>query len=148
MWARRREGVMVMAKVPTREPRRKKESDPGTGETAAPEIDHVNEVRLVGRLAVEPVRRELPSGDVLMSFRLVVTRSSTHPARQKRGPTIDTLDCAAWRRDVQRSLGRLRPGDLVQVEGSLRRRFWRAGAAAVSRSEVEVERISRVAAAS
>ena len=34
--------------------------------------EHVNEVRLVGRLAVEPSRRELPSGDVLVSFRLVV----------------------------------------------------------------------------
>ncbi len=105
-------------------------------------------MHLVGRLVVEPARRELPSGDVLVSFRLVVTRP---PARKRRAtgrsPTVDTLDCSAWRRDVQRSLARLHPGDVVEVHGSLRRRFWRAGPSAASRSEVEVLRVRRVAAA-
>jgi single-strand DNA-binding protein len=109
----------------------------------------VNDVHLVGRLAAEPVRRALPSGDVLVSFRLVVTRT---PAPRRRGgartPTVDTLDCAAWRADVQRALARLSAGDVVEAHGSLRRRFWRAGAAAVSRSEVEVVRLKRVATAS
>jgi single-strand DNA-binding protein len=107
---------------------------------------HVNEVRLVGRLAAEPGRRELPSGDVLVSFRLVVTRSPSGRRRTGRAPTVDTLDCAAWRRDVQRVVARLAPGDVVEVVGSLRRRFWRAGAGAASRSEVEVARVRRLAA--
>ena len=109
--------------------------------------EHVNEVRLVGRLAVEPSRRELPSGDVLVSFRLVVARSPDRRRRTERAPTVDTLDCAAWRRDVQRVVSRLVPGDVVEVEGSLRRRFWRVGAGAASRSEVEVTRVRRVASA-
>lgn len=110
--------------------------------------EHVNEVRLVGRLAVEPARRELPSGDVLVSFRLVVTRSPTsRPRTAGRAPTVDALECAAWRRDVQRSVDRLVPGDVVEVEGSLRRRFWRAGAGAASRSEVEVRKVRRLASA-
>lgn len=117
-----------------------------TDETAG-DLGHVNEVRLVGRLAVEPARRELPSGDVLMSFRLVVARPVPARRRRAREPTVDTLDCAAFRRDVQRSLGRLHAGDVVEVQGSLRRRFWRAGTAAASRSEVEVVRVRRVAAA-
>jgi single-strand DNA-binding protein len=48
---------------------------------------------------------------------------------------------------VQRVVSRLVPGDVVEVEGSLRRRFWRVGAGAASRSEVEVTRVRRVAPA-
>lgn len=106
---------------------------------------HVNEVHLVGRLAAEPVRRELPSGDQLVSFRLVVERPPG--ARSGRGssrsPTVDTLDCAAWRKDVQRVLGRAGAGDVLEVHGVLRRRFWRTGGGAASRSEVEVVRVRR-----
>jgi single-strand DNA-binding protein len=111
--------------------------------------DSVNDVHLVGRLAAEPARRELPSGDVLVSFRVVVARP---PAARRRGgrrsPAVDSLDCAAWRADVQRALARLSTGDIIEVTGSLRRRFWRAGAGVASRSEVEVVRLKRVAAGS
>jgi single-strand DNA-binding protein len=103
-------------------------------------VAHENEVRLVGRLAAEPVRRDLPSGDVLVQFRVVVERGAGPTAR---GPRIDTLDCAAWRKDVQRSIGGCRPGDVVEVVGALRRRFWRAERGAASRSEVEVSRVRR-----
>jgi single-strand DNA-binding protein len=34
-------------------------------------------------------------------------------------------------------------GDVVQVEGVLRRRFWRAGAAVASRIDVEVTSLRR-----
>lgn len=103
---------------------------------------HANEVRLVGRLAVEPAHRELPSGDVLVTFRLVVARGR---AARPSAPTVDTIDCAAWRKDVQRSLGRVAPGDVLEVDGALRRRFWRTGGGAASRSEVEVARVRRLA---
>ena len=111
---------------------------------------HANEVRLVGRLAVEPVHRELPSGDPLVSFRLVVERdaAAVRAARaggSSRSPTVDTLECSAWRRDVQRALARTGPGDVLEVQGALRRRFWRTGAGAASRSEVEVVRVRRLA---
>jgi single-strand DNA-binding protein len=106
---------------------------------------HVNDVHLVGRLAVAPVRRELPSGDPLVSFRLVVERPpGPRSGAASRSPTVDTLDCAAWRRDVQRSLSRAVAGELIEVHGSLRRRFWRTGGGAASRSEVEVVRVRRL----
>lgn len=114
---------------------------------------HVNEVLLVGRLAADPVLRELPSGDLLVSFRLVVDRP---PAARRapragsspsRAPTVDTLECAAWRKDVQRSLARAAPGEVLEVHGALRRRFWRTGTGAASRSEVEATRVRRVSAA-
>ena len=110
-------------------------------------VGHHNEVRLVGRLAAVPVRRELPSGDVLVQFRLVVDRAAP-PGRGRpagrRTPRVDTLECAAWRKDVQRSLGGCLPGDIVEVLGALRRRFWRSPGGAASRSEVETVRLRRL----
>jgi single-strand DNA-binding protein len=111
----------------------------------------VNEVHLVGRLAAPPESRELPSGDVLLSFRLVVGRGPRGARRSAsaRTPTVDTLDCAVWRADLQRRAARLGEGDVLEVHGSLRRRFWRSGAGTpASRSEVEVLRLRRVASAS
>jgi single-strand DNA-binding protein len=110
----------------------------------------VNEVHLVGRLAAPPESRELPSGDVLLSFRLVVGRGPRGARRgaSARTPTVDTLDCAVWRADLQRRAARLDEGDVLEVHGSLRRRFWRSGAGTpASRSEVEVLRLRRVASA-
>jgi single-strand DNA-binding protein len=110
----------------------------------------VNEVHLVGRLAAPPESRELPSGDVLVSFRLVVGRGPRGARRgaSARTPTVDTLDCAVWRADLQRRAARLDEGDVLEVHGSLRRRFWRSGAGTpASRSEVEVLRLRRVASA-
>ena len=130
-------------------PTRRRESPPRG--TSAP---HANEVHLVGRLAVEPVHRELPSGDLLVSFRLVVDRAATGRGTTRRVasngsgslrvPTVDTLECAAWRKDVQRSLSRAVAGDVLEVHGALRRRFWRTGGGAASRSEVEVTTVRRV----
>ena len=114
-----------------------------TASTDAPP-GHVNEVHLVGRLAGEPRRRELPSGDVLVSFRVVGSRGPARKGSRAGAPTVDTLDCAAWRADVQRSVERAGDGDLVELHGSLRRRFWRVGAGAASRSEVEVVRMKRL----
>ncbi|MGH3987680.1 MAG: single-stranded DNA-binding protein [Actinomycetes bacterium] len=121
-----------------------------TPRRAGPAPAHLNEVHLVGRLAATPVHRELPSGDLLVQFRLVVDRAPLgrpRPGQAGRGPTIDTLDCAAWRKDVQRTMAGARPGDLIDVSGSLRRRFWRAATGPASRTEVEVVKARRLARA-
>lgn len=105
---------------------------------------HLNEVRLVGRLAAARATKELPSGDVLVTFRLVVDRD---PARRRaapaQAPTVDTLDCVTWKPDVARRIEAIPPGETVAVEGALRRRFWRTPAGPSSRSEVEVVRARR-----
>jgi single-strand DNA-binding protein len=92
-----------------------------------------NEVRLVGRLAAEPEVKELPSGDRLTSFRIVVARPAGGPSRQR----VDAIECAAWTARVRRSAAGWRPGDVVEVQGAVRRRFFRTGAGAASRVEVE-----------
>lgn len=105
-----------------------------------------NEVELVGRLAAAAEERVLPSGDTLLSWRLIVDR----PPDQRPVPdgvrtsTVDTIDCVAWSAKPQRSARRLAPGDVVAVSGALRRRFWRTGAGAASRCEVEVAAVRRV----
>lgn len=99
------------------------------------EIAARNDVLLLGRLPAAAQTRELPSGDIVASFRLVVRRDG----RQRPGaPTVDTLDCAAWTAAHRRVLARLGPGSVLEVRGQLERRFWRAGGATVSRCEVRV----------
>jgi single-strand DNA-binding protein len=101
----------------------------------------VNTVRLVGRLSADPQPRELPSGDEVVQLRVVVPRGPDGgPGR------VDTIDVACWSARTRRSAGRLHLGDVLQVEGALRRRFFRAGAATVSRYEVEATRLSRITA--
>lgn len=105
-----------------------------------------NQVVLVGRVAAVPEERTLPSGDVLLLWRLVVDRPPPRRAAPEgvRMPTVDTLDCVAWAAGVRRSASSFCTGDVVSVEGSLRRRFWRDGAGAVSRYEVEAHKVKRL----
>ena len=104
--------------------------------------DSRNEVVLAGRLPAAAEERTLPSGDVLVSFRVVVPRPPG-----TRAPSVDTIDCVVWHGGVRRTVLGWGEGDAVEVTGSLRRRFWRAGGGAASRTEVEVAKARRVAKA-
>ncbi|EAP99060.1 hypothetical protein JNB_02790 [Janibacter sp. HTCC2649] len=95
----------------------------------------VNTVELSGRVSGEPELRELPSGDQLVTLRLVVARPTGGP--------VDTIDLACWSAAARRSAGRLADGDQVHVTGALRRRFFRTPGGAASRYEVEVTKLSR-----
>ena len=105
----------------------------------------VNEIRLCGRLAAAPSEKVLPSGDPLVTFRLVVPR----PVSRRRGPaggrvpSVDTIDCSAWSAALRRRVVGWESGDLITVEGALRRRFWHASGGARSRYDVEVLKASR-----
>lgn len=110
---------------------------------------HRNEVLLVGRVAAEPAQTQLPSGDEVVSVRLIVERCPPAPREPPpvRGPRVDTLDCSAWRPAVRRTVLRWGPGDVVEVTGALRRRFRRTESGPVSRWEVEIARARRVSRA-
>lgn len=116
-------------------------TDPGEGVLTR------NEVLLVGRVSGEPEERELPSGDRLVAWRVVVDRPPPRrpPAEGARPVTIDTVDCVAWTAGVRRTARGLRAGDVVEVGGALRRRFYRAGGSASSRTEVEAAVVRRLA---
>jgi single-strand DNA-binding protein len=104
--------------------------------------DDVNEVRLVGRVSGSPREQVLPSGDPLVSIRIVVRRPASR-RRDRRGSTVDTLDCVAWTSRPRAVLAALRADDIVTVSGALRRRFWRGEHGPASKVEVEVAQAKR-----
>lgn len=104
----------------------------------------VNEVVLVGRLADVAQERELPSGDLLLSFRVVLDRPPRALPEGVRAVTVDTVDCVASSPALRRTASAWGKGDVIRVEGALRRRFWRSGGAVASRYEVEALRAKRL----
>ena len=119
----------------------------GVGQPEAPGPDEPaldrNEVVVVGRLVAAPTVRELPSGDTLASFRVVVRRPESS-RRRPGSPRVDALECAAFRGDVRRTVRSWAEGDVVEVAGALRRRFWRSGGAPSSVWEIEVGKARRL----
>ncbi|WP_162606654.1 single-stranded DNA-binding protein [Jiangella asiatica] len=112
--------------------------------TSVPIVEHSNEVRLVGRVAAEPTVVLLPSGDQLVTARLVVQRPRP-PAGLGSRRGVDTITCTAWSPHQRRRLRVWNAGDTVEVTGALRRRFWRGSAGPQSRFEIEVESAKRLA---
>jgi single-strand DNA-binding protein len=104
------------------------------------EEEAVNEVRLVGRLGADPQLRELPSGDTVWTLRVLVDRPPAPPRRQRPGPRVDSLDCAVWSGRLKQQVKTWSAGDVVEVSGALRRRFFRAAGAKASRVEIELTR--------
>jgi single-strand DNA-binding protein len=101
-----------------------------------------NHVFLRGMVASAPVVRTLPSGDELCSFRLTVPRPPGDPSASK--VRVDSIDCASTRATVRRSALRWVRGDVVEVTGALRRRFWRTPAGTpASRYEVDAATVRR-----
>ena len=98
-----------------------------------------NDVRLVGRLTGTPATVELPSGDELVTFRISVPRGVPIGGGAPGSSTqrVDSVPCTAWGPRVRRSVMTWRTGDLVEVSGAVRCRFYQAGGATRSRVEVE-----------
>ena len=95
-----------------------------------------NDVVLRGRVSAPAELRTLPSGDTLLTFRLVVRR----PLPKVRGQSVDVLTCITYDRGLQRRIAVWQPGDVVEVEGALQRRFWRTGSGTASVCEVNCRR--------
>lgn len=91
-----------------------------------------NQVILEGRVGRAPREKVLPSGDSVWVVRVVVPREPG--SRQG----VDWVDCAVWGKRLRRTVATWATGDLVAVEGTLRRRFYRTPAGGAA-SLVEVE---------
>ena len=102
----------------------------------------VNEVRLTGRVTSGPEERTLPSGDVIVTFRMSMAKGETTMSRGSRQQS-DWVDCVAFGARCRRAVAGWQVGDRVNVEGALRRRFYRAGEGSATRLEVEVLKASR-----
>ncbi len=119
-------------------------------------VESCNAVTLVGRVSAVPETRDLPSGDRLVTLRVVVDRPPQKSAQKSTQKTqagvakraVDVIDVACWTKRVQRTAAGLGADDRVRVEGALRRRFFAGGGGRTSRYEVEANRLVRVSRAS
>ena len=109
--------------------------------TSGVDAGHHNCVTIVGRVSAAPDVRDLPSGDRLVTLRVVVDRP---PDRGSTKRVVDVIDVACWTKRTQRTATSLGPAETVRVEGALRRRFFATGAGRASRYEVEASRLARV----
>jgi single-strand DNA-binding protein len=100
-----------------------------------------NEVTLVGRVSAPPEERELPSGDRLVTLRVIVDRP---PPKGETRRAVDVFDVACWTGRTRRTASGLSPDDGVRVEGALRRRFFATAGGRASRYEVEATRLRRL----
>jgi single-strand DNA-binding protein len=101
-----------------------------------------NEVILVGRVSAPPEERDLPSGDHLVTLRVVVDRP---PQRGVTRRAVDVIDVECWTGRTRRTAAGLAPEEAVRVEGALRRRFFATAAGGrASRYAVEAARLVRV----
>jgi single-strand DNA-binding protein len=101
------------------------------------EVDYsLNDLMLRGRVSAQAVEKELPSGDKVVEFRLIVSRL-------ERGG-VDTLDIAAWSSKMRRSALTLKEGEWIEISGSIHRRFWSGPTGVASRWQVEAAEIARI----
>lgn len=99
-----------------------------------------NDVQLRGRLSAPAELRTLPSGDPLVTFRLIVRR----PEPRARGRSVDVIACITYDRALQRRAALWEPGDVVEVEGALQRRYWRTTTGTNSVCEVNCRKGRKV----
>ena len=102
----------------------------------------INEVMVQGRVSSTGEERVLPSGDAVLALRVVVPRGG--PLRSTTSATVDVIEVACWSATTRRRARSLAEGDVVQISGALRRRFFRVGAVVQSRYEVEARTVRRV----
>lgn len=100
-----------------------------------------NQVLLTGRVSAAPIERELPSGDRMVSLRIVIPRPRKAADTRKQ---VDVIDLVAWSKSTQRTATRLQPEDIIEAQGTLRRRFFQSGQTRISRYEVELTRIKKL----
>jgi single-stranded DNA-binding protein len=96
-------------------------------------VEHVNEIVLVGRLSGEPEWRALREDRQVAVWRLIVEH------RDARSPqdAIDTIRCVAYDPALQSGIRTWSQGDVIEVRGALRHRFWRSPAGPRGVYEVE-----------
>jgi len=101
------------------------------------EIDlSLNDLLLRGRVSAAATTKELPSGDKVVEFRLIVTRENREG--------VDTLDIAAWSAKSRKTALSLAPDEWVEISGAIHRRFWQSPGGLASRWQVEAIDILRL----
>lgn len=114
-----------------------KKKSPKIAATEEMEIDYsLNDLLLRGRVSAPATSKELPSGDKVVEFRLIITRT------EREG--VDTLDIAAWSSKSRKIALTLEGDEWVEISGSIHRRFWQSPTGVASRWQIEAEEILRL----
>lgn len=113
---------------------------PSAGEPAPP---FVNTMRVVGRMTTDLSTRSLPSGDEVASWRVVVPRARGDGERIR----VDVFTCASFDPAIHAIAAEWSAGDVVDVTGAMRLRFWRSAGGVRSRYELEVQQARRLSCA-
>jgi single-strand DNA-binding protein len=108
-----------------------------------------NDVALCGRLSAAAEERVLPSGDTIVTLRIVIPRLGTRRRAsvregEPRPRQADTIDVVCWSARTRRAALRLAAGVTIVVEGALRRRFFATPGGRQSRYEVEARTVRRL----
>ena len=114
-----------------------KKIEKGSTRVEEEEVDYsLNDLLLRGRVSAPATTKELPSGDKVVEFRLIVTRT------EREG--VDTLDVAAWSAKMRKVALTLQGDEWVEISGSIHRRFWQSPTGVASRWQIEAEEIIRL----
>ena len=96
----------------------------------------LNDLLIRGRVSAPATTKELPSGDKVVEFRVIITRS------EREG--VDTLDIGAWSAKSRKIALTLRSDEWIEISGSIHRRFWQAPTGLASRWQVDAAEISLI----
>jgi single-strand DNA-binding protein len=102
-----------------------------------PNCVDVNVAALIGTLSSDPANKTLPSGDTVLSYEVTC---------RVQGREVDSVP-VSWMNAPKRTPA-VAKGDRVIVVGHARRRFFRAGGATASRTEIVATRVARITSSS
>lgn len=149
------EGRPSGAEAPTdgTHPTRESSTDAGgRGAAKSPAVPYRNEIVVVGELIAPVEPRCRTDGREVLTFRVAVRAPTTSPGADSRAPDAgeggaagrrDTLDCVVISTAMRRRLELYHPGDIVELSGALRHRFWSTAGRVQSRYEIEVSSLKR-----
>ena len=104
-------------------------------------IEGINNVHLIGKLGQHVFTKEMPSGDQITTFTVIVPRT-TKPRIGKQ--MVDSLACQTRKATIRSKVESWPVGTWVEIHGELRRRFWQSGKGLGSATEIEVRTLFRV----
>ena len=114
----------------------KKKSSTKTDKIETENDFSLNDVLLRGRVSAQAITKEMPSGDKVVEFRLIITRELREG--------VDTLDIGAWSAKSRKTALTLKSGQWIEISGSIHRRFWQSPTGVASRWQVEAAEIVRL----
>ncbi|MGH3374520.1 MAG: single-stranded DNA-binding protein [Actinoallomurus sp.] len=100
-------------------------------------MEHVNEIVLVGRLSGEPEWRALSDDREVAVWRLIVEHQDARSPQDG----IDTIRCVSYDPTIQATVRTWAHGDVIEVRGALRHRFWRSPTGPRGLYEVEAANV-------